>query len=294
MSATQSKTTQRYAVIGASVEHSLSPPIHQAFATSMGKDDLRYERLMADEANAVSRMRDFFNTGGRGLSVTMPLKKVAYELADECHPRAVAVGAANTLTLRDDGSVLADNTDGLGLFDALRFLLGWSWVGKRVLLIGAGGAARAALPPLLAGFPEVLVVVNRTEERAKRLVDRVQYRAPSAPIDWAPIGHEAEQPYDVLIHATGAGVSGELPAIANHGIDEHTKVYDISYGERAAGFLRWCSEQGATQLEDGSSMLLAQAAYQYARWHKLMPDVSRMHKSWRALVLGEQGEAPPV
>jgi len=283
MPITQSATKQRYAVIGASVEHSLSPPIHQAFAKSMGKHDLCYERLTANEADARCVIQDFFKTGGHGLSVTMPLKHIAYHLADACHPRALAVGAANTLTLRDDGTLFADNTDGLGFYDALRFLLGWSWQGKRVLLIGAGGAARGLIPPLLADYPERLVIVNRTEERARRLIDGVQFKQPNAPLHYAHTHHQPEKPYDLIIHTTGAGASGELPGIANPCIDERTRVYDISYGARAEGFVQWCLDQGARQAEDGCSMLLAQAAYQYAIWQGIMPDVSNLHKNWKII-----------
>ncbi len=280
MPITQSATKQRYAVIGASVEHSLSPPIHQAFAKSMCKHDLCYERLAVNEADARCVIQDFFNTGGHGLSVTMPLKQIAYHLADACHPRALAVGAANTLTLHGDGSMVADNTDGLGFYDALRFLLGWSWQGKQVLLIGAGGAARALIPPLLADYPEQLVIVNRTTEKARRLLDEVRFKQPNARLRHAHIHHHPERPYDLIIHTTGAGASGELPDIANPCIDEHTRVYDISYGARAEGFLQWCRDQGARQAEDGCSMLLAQAAYQYAKWHGVMPNVSHLHKNW--------------
>ncbi len=272
MSGTDSRCQQHYAVIGSSVEKSLSPHIHSVFATSMG-EQASYGRINVSDVDVSSSIHDFFNSGGVGLSVTMPFKELAYQLADQVHPRAQAVSAANTLTRLPNGNIAADNTDGLGFFVAIHHMLGWSWQRKRVLLIGAGGAARAVLPMLLRGQPLSLCVVNRSVDRAQRMVRDSFYHQPKAQVQVRSLDDLPEQAYDCVINTVGAGLSGDDLGLSKKLFSDTTCVYDLSYGERAQPFLDWCETQGAL-VSDGLLMLIVQAAYQHFIWHGVMPDLS--------------------
>ena len=200
--------SDRYAVAGNPVAHSRSPYIHAAFARQTGQD-IEYRRLLLPVDGFAEGARAFFANGGKGMNVTVPFKLDAHALADRLSPRAHAAGAVNTLALNADGTLLGDNTDGAGLVRDIRANLGWPIAGARVLLIGAGGAARGVVGPLLAEAPADLLVVNRTAARA---VELAALFSAEGPVRAGALEQAAGQVFDLVINASSAGLSGEVPA----------------------------------------------------------------------------------
>ncbi|MDQ6917491.1 MAG: shikimate dehydrogenase [Pseudomonadota bacterium] len=258
----------RYAVIGNPVAHSKSPSIHEAFALQTGQD-MSYERLLAPFGEFAATAQRFVAEGGRGLNVTVPFKLDAYALAAQRSVRAQEAQACNTLAWRD-GSWYADNTDGVGLMRDLTHNLGQSLSGRDILLLGAGGAARGILGPLLASMPRSVVLVNRTARRADELAAAYAQRGPVASMSSPQLsGRE----FQVVINATSVGVSGEVPeslwpasAFAPGAI-----AYDLVYADTPTPFLRWALQHGAARTADGLGMLIEQAAESFALWRGVRP-----------------------
>jgi shikimate dehydrogenase len=260
--------TDRYAVIGNPVAHSKSPLIHEAFASQTG-EDIVYERLLAPLDGFVAAVAAFAAAGGRGLNVTMPFKLEAYALADAKSERARIAGAVNTLR-RDGLTWYGDNTDGVGVMRDLVHNLGVTIDGCDVLVLGAGGAARGILAPLLEARPRTLTVANRTVGKAVTLaaafVAYGEVRAASA-------GALEGRRFDLVIHAasgdlTRAGVPPWPPTIFAPG----AFVYDLRYADAPTSFLRWAHAQGVTRSADGLGMLIEQAAESFLVWRGVRPD----------------------
>ena len=256
-----------YGVFGNPIGHSKSPLIHRLFAAQTGQD-LSYEALLAPLDDFAGFARAFF-AEGRGGNVTVPFKEQAYTLADELSERARRAGAVNTLQKLDDGRLFGDNTDGAGLVRDLTVNAGLNLAGQRILLLGAGGAARGVLEPLLAERPHSLTIANRTVEKAEQLAHEFADLGPlaAAGFDWI------NEPVDLIINATSASLAGELPPLDPCLIKPgHTVCYDMMYAREATAFNRWASEQGAARCLDGLGMLVEQAAEAFFIWRGVRPD----------------------
>lgn len=258
-----------YAVMGNPIEHSLSPRIHAMFAEAL-RMKLDYRRIHVDVGGFEQAVDSFRAGGGQGVNVTVPFKLEAWELADERSERAELAGAANTLTFRDD-KILADNTDGAGLCRDITRNLGFDVAASRVLIVGAGGAVRGVLGPLLAAKPAGLVVANRTVDKADALADVF---AAHGPIESSGFDALAGRAFDLVINGTSASLQGELPPLPADLFRDGTLAYDMMYGSERTAFLRWAAAQGAARLADGLGMLVEQAAESFHVWHGKLPETA--------------------
>lgn len=257
-----------FAVIGHPIAHSKSPQIHALFSAQTGIP-VRYERLLAPLDTFEQTLHDFFQAGATGANITMPFKERAYQSVDELSERASLAGAVNTVKRLEDGRLLGDNTDGIGLLSDLQ-RLGLVTSQDRVLLIGAGGASRGVIQPLLS-YGCSLVVTNRTFAKAEALATLFQ---PLGSINALPLEAMEGQHFDLIINATSSGIAGEIPSLPTSLITETTRCYDMFYQAELTPFLTWCQQQGATQLADGFGMLINQAAHAFYLWHGILPDTT--------------------
>ncbi|MFZ5653816.1 MAG: shikimate dehydrogenase [Pseudomonadota bacterium] len=270
--------TDRYVLFGNPVAHSPSPRVHAAFAAQTGQD-LSYDRLLVPLGEFAAAAGAFFAGGGRGANVTLPFKEDAYRFATRLSARARRAAAVNTLALEPDGGVLGDNTDGVGLVRDLTLNLGWSIAGRRVLILGAGGAARGALGPLLEQRPALVRIANRTAEKAVRLAAEFAALGAIAGSGFAEL--RAEAPFDLVINATSAGLAGETPPLPA-GVLAGGNAYDMMYGAAPTPFLRRAGQQGAAALADGLGMLVEQAAESFALWRGVRPQTAPVIAALRA------------
>ncbi len=271
--------TDRYAVIGNPVAHSLSPEIHAAFATQTGQA-MRYGRLPAKPDAFATTARAFFDAGGRGLNVTVPFKLDAVAFADRLSDRARAAGAVNTLIAHDDGQIEGDNTDGAGLLRDLQQNRGQTLAGCRLLILGAGGAAQGVIGPLLAAQPASLVIANRTASKAESMAERFAARGPVRGIGFSDLANY--EPADVLINATSAGLAGALPELPANLLAAGGTACDMVYGAASQAFQDWARQQGAGAIYDGLGMLVEQAAESFHRWRGMRPDTAPVLRQLRA------------
>lgn len=257
----------RYGVFGNPIGHSKSPLIHRLFAEQTGQQ-LSYEALLAPLEDFDGYARAFFESGLGG-NVTVPFKEQAFALADSLTERARRAGAVNTLKKLDDGRLLGDNTDGAGLVRDLTVNAGIELCGKRILLLGAGGAVRGILEPFLAQQPQTLVIANRTVDKAEQLARQFADLGPvvASGFDWI------DAPVDLIVNGTSASLAGELPPITPSLIQPgHTCCYDMMYGAGPTAFNRWAAEQGAARTLDGLGMLVEQAVEAFHLWRGVRPD----------------------
>lgn len=257
-----------YVVFGNPIQHSKSPRIHQLFAEQTAIPH-PYDRYCAPLEGFNLAVADFFTRGGGGANVTLPFKQQAYELCDELTERAALAGAVNTLKKLDDGRVLGDNTDGIGLVSDLQ-RLGLIKENDRILLIGAGGAARGAILPLLNANCSI-TLVNRTHAKAQELVDLFQHYGAIRALPAAEL-HDAQ--FDLIINATSSGVAGSIPDIPEVLVNHRVRCYDMFYQIGDTPFLQWCRQQGANDIADGLGMLVGQAAHAFLLWHGVMPHIA--------------------
>jgi shikimate dehydrogenase len=268
-----------YVVFGNPIAHSKSPLIHRLFAEQTGQA-LDYQTALAPLDDFTGFAKQFF-VSGLGANVTVPFKEAAYRLADQLTERGRRAGAVNTLARQADGSLLGDNTDGAGLVRDLKVNHGVTLKDKRVLLLGAGGAVRGALEPLLAEEPYVLVIANRTVEKAERLAQEFADIGPVLPAgyDWL------EEPVDIIINATSASLSGDVPPIAPSLIQPgETFCYDMMYAKEPTAFCRWATEHKAGRAVDGLGMLVEQAAEAFYLWRGVRPDSAPVLAELRRLM----------
>ena len=259
--------TDRYAVIGNPVEHSKSPLIHAAFARQTGQD-LEYGRLLGDLDDFEDDVRRFFTAGGKGLNVTVPFKERAWRLADERSAQAETAEAVNTLTALADGRLRGDNTDGVGLVRDLTRNNGFELGGKRLLLLGAGGASRGVIRPLLEARPQILVIANRTAERALMLAAKARHLGP---LEGCGLDELSGRQFDLIINSTSAGLRGEVPAIPEDCLVPGGWTYDMMYGDQPTAFCLWATAHGAARALDGLGMLVEQAAESFSMWRGVHP-----------------------
>lgn len=268
-----------YGVFGNPIAHSKSPLIHRLFAAQTGQI-LSYEPLLAPLDDFAGFARAFF-ANGRGANVTVPFKEQALHLADQLTARAQRAGAVNTLMKLDDGRLLGDNTDGAGLVRDLTVNAGVSLGGKRILLLGAGGAVRGVLEPLLAERPAALVIANRTVAKAEQLAREFADLGPvmASGFDWL------DEPVDLIINGTSASLAGDVPPIAPSLIAPgHTLCYDMMYAKQATAFNAWAATHGAAATLDGLGMLVEQAAQAFTLWRGVRPQSAPVLAHLRALL----------
>lgn len=259
----------RYAVIGHPIAHSRSPRIHAAFARQTGQQ-LEYEALLAPLDGFVDTVTQFREAGGRGLNVTVPFKLEAFALASRRTDRAATAGAVNTLMFDADG-ILGDNTDGAGLVRDLVANLQCPLARRRVLLLGAGGAARGALLPLLQAGPASLTLANRTEAKAHALTDAFRQYTAGTTLHASTFAGLAGQQFDVVINATSASLSAEAPPLPAGIYAPDALAYDMMYGSSETAYLRAARDAGVKHLADGLGMLVEQAAESFALWRGVRP-----------------------
>jgi shikimate dehydrogenase len=275
--------TDRYAVIGNPVAHSKSPLIHAEFARQTGQD-IEYGRLLAPLEGFRAGIEEFRRSGGKGLNVTLPFKLEAYQLATRRSARADDAEAVNVLSFEND-SIEGDNTDGIGLVRDIESNLGFPIAGKRVLLLGAGGAAQGAVGPLLAAQPAMLAVGNRTTEKAQRLAARFtgSGRFPGAAMLAGSFHSYAGARFDLVVNATSASLKDTAPDIPMGLFAAESMAYDMMYGRGLTPFLRLAQQQGAGRLADGLGMLVEQAAESFLIWRGIRPDTRPVIRQLQAL-----------
>jgi shikimate dehydrogenase len=262
-----SGTVDQYGVVGHPVAHSLSPFIHAMFARQTGQA-MSYRLFDVAPERLDERIAAFFAEGGRGLNITLPYKVAAVARANELTRRAQHAGAINTLAMRQDGTVLGDNTDGVGLTQDLCVNQRVVLTRRRVLIIGAGGAARGVLAPLLGLEPEVIVIANRTADRAKALATAF---AQLGNVQGVGFRYIAGGAFDLVINATSASLTNEIPDVPVAIIGPDTFCYDMAYGKGDTAFVRWCLELGCRAAVPGWGMLVEQAAESFRIWRGVRP-----------------------
>ncbi len=260
--------TDQYAVFGNPINHSKSPAIHRQFAEQTGQD-LHYAKQLVAEDAFVKTAQAFFAEGGKGLNVTIPFKVEAFQFAQQLTPRAECAGAVNTLAIQADGKILGDNTDGIGMVHDMHNL-GWELRGKRILVLGAGGAVRGIMQPVLAEYPTQVVIANRTLSKAEELAVHFHDLGDVQARSFEQLARES---FDVVINGTSASLSGDLPPLPTGLLNPNASCYDLMYGAEPTVFLQWAAEQGAVKLADGLGMLVGQAAEAFYLWRQIRPEV---------------------
>lgn len=273
--------TDRYAVVGNPVAHSKSPLIHAEFARQTGQD-IDYGRLLAPLDGFRTTVEAFRSAGGRGLNVTVPFKLEAFELAVRHSARALDAAAVNTLKFEAEG-IYGDNTDGVGLVRDLERNLEIAIAGKRVLLMGAGGAGQGVMGPLLSARPAALVVGNRTVDKAAVLVERFRARAMGAELRASGYGGLGGGAFDLVINATSASLSDTVPELPESVFARGCAAYDMMYGKGLTPFLELAQRQGASRLADGLGMLVEQAAESFFVWRGVRPQTAPVIAKLKAL-----------
>lgn len=275
--------TDLYAVFGNPINHSKSPVIHRQFADQTSQD-MNYSKQLVDEGQFEAAAKAFFEQGGKGLNITVPFKLDAYRFANKLSPRAERAGAVNTLAILSDGQILGDNTDGIGMVHDMHNL-GWQIEGKRVLILGAGGAVRGVLQPLLAENPAEVVIVNRTFTKADELAKSFHDLGNIKALTYEKL---AEESFDIVVNGTSASLQGELPPLPNGLLAPDASCYDMMYGATPTPFLHWASEQGAARTADGLGMLVGQAAEAFYLWRSERPEVTSVITQLRRQMTNEK------
>lgn len=258
----------RYAVFGHPIGHSKSPGIHARFAEQTGQR-LVYFAQDVDLPDFPHAARTFFLEGGMGLNCTIPLKEEAFRFAARHSPRAVLARAVNTLTVGDDGTVLGENTDGVGLLRDLTANLGLHLAGRRILLLGAGGASRGIIAPLLEAAPASLVIANRTVSKARVLAEEFAVLGRVSACGFPDL---AGRRFDLVLNATAASLGGEVPPLPEDLLEPGACCYDLAYDSSPTPFVRWGASHGAPISVDGIGMLVEQAAEAFLLWRGIRPE----------------------
>ncbi len=268
MAATRLAHMDKYAVIGNPIEHSKSPDIHAAFARQTG-ESISYERLLGDKQNFAADVRTFLAEGGRGLNVTVPFKEEAWRMADELSDRAHTAGAVNTLIRLDSNLLRGDNTDGVGLVRDLSVNQGFRLADKRILMLGAGGAVRGVMRPMLEEKPKRIIIANRTASKAYSLASGL---APYGQVAGCGLEEIAGMQFDLIINGTAAGLAGEVPRIPDDILAKGGWCYDMLYSNQATPFQLWARAHHAARSLDGLGMLVEQAAESFRLWRDILPE----------------------
>ena len=270
----------QYAVFGNPIAHSKSPAIHALFAEQTGQQ-MEYRAILAPIDGFEQAVREFAAAGGKGINITVPFKQAAFALASRLSPRAERAGAVNTFVIHNSDEYFGDNTDGIGLARDLIRNHGLTLSGKRILLLGAGGAVRGALEALLGNRPQQLTIANRTVEKAIQLAD-----------DFADLGNInglgfddlAAMQFDLIINGTSASLKGEMPSVPASVIHADTFCYDMMYAAEPTVFMQWAANHGAVaaNISDGLGMLVEQAAESFKLWRGVEPQTRPVIEAIRA------------
>jgi shikimate dehydrogenase len=276
------KRVDDYAVMGNPITHSKSPRIHALFAEQTGQP-ISYTAIQVDLGGFEQAVGNFAANGGKGLNITVPFKQEAWQLVDERSERAERAGAVNTIKF-DNDKLIGENTDGIGLVNDLTVNNQVVLKGKRILLMGASGAARGVLSPLLAEQPAALVIVNRTASKAIDLAAAFRDLGNVSGCGYEKLAEE--QPFDVIINATAASLQGELPPLPDNIVTENACCYDMMYGAEPTTFMQWARQQDAEKILDGLGMLVEQAAESFYIWRGVRPNthvvIERLRKELSA------------
>ncbi|WP_175942691.1 shikimate dehydrogenase [Caballeronia sp. BCC1704] len=262
--------SDRYAVIGNPIGHTKSPLIHGLFAQETGQDMtyVAIEGPLEPEHAFVDTVREFIAAGGKGMNVTAPFKLQAFAMSDERSERATLAGAINAMKF-EDGRIIAENFDGVGLVRDIEENLHQPMAGKRVLILGAGGAVRGALLPFIAARPGEIVVANRDVEKAEGLVDQVMARDLLRACGYHALGSMGQ--FDLVVNATSASLTGQLPPVPSSVFSPTGGAYELAYGKGLTPFLRLARDAGVRSVADGVGMLIEQAAEAFAWWRGVRP-----------------------
>jgi shikimate dehydrogenase len=269
----------RYGVMGNPVAHSKSPRIHALFAAQT-RQDMEYRAILVERGGLADAVAEFATRGGRGLNITVPFKEDAWTLAALRSTRAERAGAVNTLVLHDSGKHFGDNTDGAGLVRDLRDNHRAMLRRARLLLVGAGGAARGVIEPLLQERPQLLVIANRTAEKA---VELARAFSDVGHVEGCGLPDLEGQPFDIIINATAASLAGEVPALPASIVTPRSWCYDMMYGDQPTAFMDWSVARGAACALDGLGMLVEQAAESFYLWRKVRPETAPVIAALRSL-----------
>ncbi len=270
------KTPIRCAVVGNPIAHSRSPEIHTAFAKQFNLD-VHYDRILADRNDFNDHVRGFFAQGGTGLNITVPFKELAFSLSQVRSPRAELAGAVNTLWLKDN-VLHGCNTDGVGLLNDL-IRLGFNPKGKRILLIGAGGAAKGVVLPLVQAQPSLLRIVNRTASKAHELAELLRDQT-SVTVESGDLT-ALDGIWDIVINATSSSIDQQNPIAGALHFNDTALAYDMFYGSEPTAFLQYCQQAGVSHYADGLGMLIGQAAESFYIWHGQQPAIEPLLASMR-------------
>lgn len=256
----------QYAVVGNPIAHSKSPSIHTYFAEQT-QQTMTYSTLLGDDIEFENQIRAFLAGDGKGLNVTLPFKERAYALCDVLSKRAEQAGAVNTIVMSKNGDLFGDNTDGIGMVRDMIDNHGQTLKGKRVLVLGAGGAVRGVLEPILSEQPKSVTIANRTVEKAQVLARHFECLASTF--------EDLEGAFDIIINGTSASLSGRLPPLKDELVGEQTWCYDMMYGSDRTVFLAWAHQRGADGA-DGLGMLVGQAAEAFYLWRNVRPETASL------------------
>ncbi len=263
-----------YAVMGNPIAHSKSPQIHQMFAQQT-LQNITYEAILVDVGGFEQAVGNFVATGGKGLNITVPFKQDAWKLVDQRSQRAELAGAVNTIIVNADHTLYGDNTDGTGLVSDLLQNHGVTLQAKTVLLLGAGGAARGVLEPLSNENPALILIANRTPDRAHELAKRFSQIGNIKGCSFSALTQQT-QPFDFIINATSASLKSEIPDIPVNVVSAQSFCYDMMYGAKPTAFMRWADQHGAVRSVDGLGMLVEQAAESFYLWRGVRPQTNEV------------------
>ncbi len=271
----------QYAVIGNPIEHSKSPDIHLLFADQTG-EHLNYEKILADEDKFSQAVTEFFTNGGKGLNVTVPFKNDACNFVDELTKYARNAGAVNTIYKDENGKFIGANTDGIGLLRDLKKSLRVQIINKKILIVGAGGATQGIVEPLLNEQPSELLIANRTASKAEAIAEQFKEPAPNVSVvKGCALNEIPKQPFDLVLHATSAGLQGNNVELPVEIIGPNTCCYDLLYSDQDTPFMQWARSHHAEKVVDGFGMLLEQAAEAFYIWRGQRPDTGMAHHYFR-------------
>ncbi len=266
-----------YCVMGNPVAHSKSPQIQSAFAEQT-RQNIFYQAILVDEGNFKEAIKEFQRQGGKGLNITVPFKGDAWEVAQQKSTRAERAAAVNTISFDDEGKIIGDNTDGIGLIRDLTNNLNISIKDKNILILGAGGAIRGILDPLFDEGPGKVVIANRTVSRAENLVDIFSDRGDLSACGFNEL---AGSSFDLVINGTSASLQGEVPPLPESLINNNTYCYDLMYSATDTPFVSWAKSHDAKMAVDGSGMLVEQAAESFFIWRGVRPETGSVIKLLR-------------
>lgn len=268
----------RYAVIGNPIEHSKSPLIHTAFA-KQEQAEISYERILASDNNFSDVVNQFRKQHGLGLNVTVPFKITAYQQCTQLSPEAKAAKAVNTISFDAAGGWLGANTDGIGLLRDLTANLCCQLSNKKILILGAGGASRGILLPLLQENPDSVVIANRTVEKARILASEFSLLGNITACGYAELHNQA---FDLILNATSSSLSNQTPDLPKETVGEGCLCYDLMYSDVDTAFMRWAKVNNAAKISDGLGMLIEQAAESYYIWRGFKPDTTTLFSQLRS------------